>query len=332
MNFNSTRPNGTLVLPAASSGTIIVGPGNSGLLPTVATADFSSTPATGTVNAANPLAITGTLKLPGSVMATISNGASFTATGANLASTSTPSTLGLGGGTLTFPSGGASQSIAVHWSGYGGGNLTNVTGADGVVLNSHWNNVGTNWYSGSASNLVNSTGGTTTAAVNCQGPIGAGTYWYVYNSQYAIANGGKVDNVIVGPGGGNGDLASEITGIPYSNYEIIAYANDTNGAANMNMWLDGNPASSNSTNCAVRGHQCLLRRDCKHLYRIPYFVRSDYQHYGWDLPGWQLHGLDRPYGSSQTVWLQNDGGDGNVGITGFEIVSTAGPGTRLRVA
>src|SRR5208337_35675 len=150
-------------------------------LPTVATADFSVTPATGTVNAANPLAITGTLKLPGGVMATISNGASFTATGANLASTSTPSTLGLGSGTLTFPAGGASQSIAVHWSGYGGANLTNVTGADGVVLNSYWNNVGTNWYSGNASNLVNSTGGTTTAAVNCQGPSGAGTYWYVYN-------------------------------------------------------------------------------------------------------------------------------------------------------
>ncbi len=30
-------------------------------------------------------------------------------------------------------------------------------------------------------------------------------------------------------------------------------------------------------------------------------------------------------GSSQTIWLKNDGGDGNVGITGFEIVSTAGP-------
>ena len=30
-------------------------------------------------------------------------------------------------------------------------------------------------------------------------------------------------------------------------------------------------------------------------------------------------------GSSQTIWLQNDGGDGSVGITGLEIVSTAGP-------
>ena len=133
MNFNSTRANSILVLPAGSTGTVIVGPASGGLLPTVATADFSATPATGMVNAANPLAITGTLKLPGGVMATISNGASFTAAVLNLASTSTPSTLGLGGGTLTFPTGGAQQSIAVHWSGYGGGNLTNVTGADGVV-------------------------------------------------------------------------------------------------------------------------------------------------------------------------------------------------------
>ena len=185
--------------------------------------------------------------------ATISNGASFTATGANLASTSAPSTLGLGGGTLTFPTGGAEQSIGVHWSGYGGSGLTNVTGADGVLLNSYWNNVGTNWYSGSASNLLNGSGGTTTAAVNCQGPSGDGTYWYAYNSQYAIANGGNVDNVIVGPGGGDGNLASAITGIPYANYEIIAYANDTNGAANMNMWLDGNPANSNTTNAPRAG-------------------------------------------------------------------------------
>ena len=163
-------------------------------------------------------------------------------------------------------------------------------------LNSNWNNVGTNWYSGSASNLVNGSGGTTTAAVNCQGPSGAGTYWQVIQlSSTRSANGGNVDNVIVGPGGGDGDLASAITGIPYSNYEIIAYANDTNGAANMNMWLDGNPASSNSINAPRSRHQCLLRRDREHLYRLPYLVRSDYQHYGRDLPGRQLHGLDRPH-------------------------------------
>ncbi len=109
MNFNSTRPNGTLALPAGSTGTVIVGSGNGGALPTVATADFSATPATGKVNAANPLAVTGTLKLTGGVLATINNGASFTATGVNLASTSSPSTLGLGGGTLTFPTGAAAE-------------------------------------------------------------------------------------------------------------------------------------------------------------------------------------------------------------------------------
>ena len=108
VNFNSTQANGTLALPAGSTGTLIVGAASGGLLPKVATADFRSTPATGTINAAQPLAITGTLKLPGGVSATISSGTSFTATGANLANTSTPSTLGLSGGTLTLanPTGG----------------------------------------------------------------------------------------------------------------------------------------------------------------------------------------------------------------------------------
>ena len=45
VNFNSTRPNGTLVLPAGSTGTVIVGAASGGLLPTVSTADFSATPA-----------------------------------------------------------------------------------------------------------------------------------------------------------------------------------------------------------------------------------------------------------------------------------------------
>ncbi len=325
VNFNSTRANSILVLPAGSTGTVIVGPASGGLLPKVATADFSAAPATGMVNAANPLTITGTLKLPGGVTATISNGASFTAAGANLASTSTPSTLGLGGGTLTFPTGGAQQSIAVHWSGYGGGNLTNVTGADGVVPNSNWNNVGTNWYSGNASSLVNGTGGTTTAAVNCQGPSGAGTYWYAYNSQYAIANGGNVDNVIVGPGGGDGDLASAITGIPYANYEIIAYANDTNGAANMNMWLDGNPASSNSINAPRTGTNvyfgATVNASTGYLSSFVPITNTTAGTY----PAGNYTVWTGLTGSSQTIWLQNDGGDGNIGITSFEIVSTAGP-------
>jgi autotransporter-associated beta strand protein len=325
VNFNSTRPSGNLALPAASTGTVIVGSSSGGLLPTVATADFSATPATGTVNAANPLAITGSLKLTAGVIATISSGNSFTATGANLASTTNPSTLSLGGGTLTFPTGSTSQSVAVHWSGYGGANFTNVTGADGVVSNSHWNNVGTNWYSGNASSLLNGSGGTTTAAVNCQGPSGAGTYWQVYGSGNAIANGGKVDNVVVGPGGGNGDIASAITGIPYSNYEIIAYANDTNGGANMNMWLDGNPASSGSANAPRAGtnvyFSATVASSTGYLTSfVPITNTTAGTYPAGNYTVWT--GLS---GSSQTIWLQNDGGDGNIGITGFEIVSTAGP-------
>ncbi len=129
----------------------------------------------------------------------------------------------------------------------------------------------------------------------------------------------------MGPGGGNGDLASAITGIPYSSYEIIAYANDTNGAANMNMWLDGNPASSNSTNAPRAGTNvyfaATVNTSTGHLTSFAPITNTTAGTY----PAGNYTVWTGLSGSSQTIWLQNDGGDGNVGITGFEIVSSAGP-------
>ncbi len=321
VNFNSTKANGTLALPAGSTGTVIVGTATGGLLPKVATADFSSTPATGTVNAANPLAITSTLKLPGGLSAIISNGASFTATGANLANTSTPSTLGLSGGTLTFPTGAASQTIGVHWAGYGNNTTTPVSGADGVVSQSHWTNVATNWYAGSASNLVNGSGTATTAAVTAAGN-GAGTYWW----SPSPATG--VDNLVWGPGGGNGAIMNAITGIPYSNYEIIAYLNDYQAAGSQfSVWLDGNVASSNPSNAAVAGSRYYYGATQTNPVGFVQATNNSnattYNNANYVV--WT--GLS---GSSQTLWTEGwssggASGNNNEGITGFQIVSTAGP-------
>jgi autotransporter-associated beta strand protein len=322
VNFNSTQANGALVLPAGSTGTVIVGPASGGLPPKVATADFSGTPATGTVNATNPLAITGTLKLPGGLSATLSNGTYFTATGANLASTSTPSTLGLRGGTLTFPTGATSQSIGVHWAGYGDNTTTPVTGTDGVVPQGHWTNLAAGWYSGGASNLVNNSGSATTAAVTCAGN-GAGTCWW----RSSIAPG--VDNLVLGPGGGSGAIMNAITGIPFLNYEIIAYVNDYQAAGSQfAVWLDGSPSSSSPTNAPLAGSRYYYGA----TYNNPVgFVQmtnnsnaSTYSNANYVV--WS--GLS---GSSQTLWTRGWSSSGandnnnNEGITGFQIVSNAGP-------
>jgi autotransporter-associated beta strand protein len=102
VNFNSTQANGTL---AVTGGTTNIGTGAK-----VATADFVS--GTGTVNGANPLAITNQLKLAGGTTATLTGATSFTAAGANLANNSTARTLALSGGTLTFAVAGVGAPIA----------------------------------------------------------------------------------------------------------------------------------------------------------------------------------------------------------------------------
>ena len=329
VNFNSTQASGTLTLPGGSTGTVIVGPPSGGRRPRVATADFSLTPATGTVNAANPLAITGTLKLPGGESATISNGSSFTAAGANLANIATPSTLGLSGGTLTFPTGAAPQSIGVHWSSYAGSFSSTISGTDGYVPQSHWTNLAANWYSGGASNLVNSSGSATAVAVTSNLPTSNGTYWY------ALGHQAGVDNLLVGPGGGNGSgggsgaIPNAITGIPYASYEIIAYLNNYNNAGGAySVWLDGNPASSSPTYTPAAGSRYYYGATYTNSAGFVLMTNNSNENTYTDANTVVWTGLS---GSSQTLWTEGWSSTGandnnaNEGITGFQIVATTAP-------
>ena len=119
-------------------------------------------------------------------------------------------------------------------------------------------------------------------------------------------------------------IANAITGIPYSNYEIIAYANDTNGGAKMNMWWTAAPPAAMprtrppGTNVYFGATVNTSTGYLSSFVPITNTTAGTYPAGNYTV--WT--GLT---GSSQTIWLKNDGGDGNVGITGFEIVSTAGP-------
>ncbi len=329
VNFNSTKANGTLALPAGSTGTVIVGSANGGLLPTVATADFSNTPSTGTVNAVHPLAITGTLKLPGGTTVTLSNGTFFTATGPNLANVSTPSTLGLSGGTLKLAIASTPQSIAVHWSDYGGSGYSGITGSDGVVPQSNWTNVSADWYSGGATSLINNSGSATTAAVTCTLPATAGTYWS------ALGPTAGIDNLLCGPGGGNGGSTSgttgaipnAITGIPYSSYEIVGYLNSYQSAGgDYSVWLDSKPSGGSPTNAPATGSRYYYSPTWTNAAGfVPMTNHSNAATYNaGNTVVWT--GLS---GSSQTLWTEgwsasgaNDG-NSNEGFTGFQIINAA---------
>ena len=335
LTFSSTRANGTLALPAGSTGTVIVGAASGGRLPTVAIADFSNTPSTGTVNATHPLAITSALKFPGGTTATLSNGTLFTASGANLANPSTPSTLGIGGGTLKFAVPTTTQSIAVHWSGYGSSDYSGITGADGLVSQSNWTNVSPNWYSGSASNLISSTGYATSAAVTCTLPAAAGTYWS------ALGPTAGVDNLLVGPGGGNGNqnggangaIPNAITGIPYSSYEIIGYLNSYESASgDYAVWLDGNSSNAKSTNMPASGSRYYYSPTWTNSTGFVLMTNNSNSstYRAGNTVVWT--GLT---GSSQVLWTEgwsasgaNDGYT-NEGVTGFQIVNTAPAATAI---
>jgi autotransporter-associated beta strand protein len=90
--------NGTLT--TASGGTFVAGSGAR-----VASANFT----VGTANASNALMVTNQITLGGGFTANISGGSSFTAQGANLASSATSRTLTLSGGTVTLGGGTAAS-------------------------------------------------------------------------------------------------------------------------------------------------------------------------------------------------------------------------------
>jgi hypothetical protein len=102
------------------------------------------------------------------------------------------------------------QSIAMHWTGYYA-NSSDVAGVAGVVANANWTNVWAGWFSvplgGNNTNLIDSNGLPTTAAVNLTVPGEYYAYWgsgwgsYYY---YDLSNANLTNNVLKGPGGGGG--------------------------------------------------------------------------------------------------------------------------------
>ena len=201
-------------------------------------------------------------------------------------------------------------NVAVHWTGYYQLETTDVTGTAGVVPNSHWTNIEAGYYvnppSNNYTNLVDSTGAATTAAVTSAVP-NTGTYYQYYFG--ATPN----NNVLKGPGGGQGGgtgsfiVANAITGIPYANYNIIAYINGAN-TGNSQVWLTSAPNNVyyySPTAGTTDNYVQVTNTDSTMFPSGNYVVFS---------------GLT---GSSQTMEFLGPGGDG---FNGFEIVNTsAGP-------
>ena len=117
---------------------------------TIGTADVSA--GVGTVSAINPVTITNALKLPNSVTATVT-GATFAASGANLANAAATNNLTLCGGTLSLavPLAGAINVVtgALSYTGTGPSLDTGTT----------WNLPGLN---GTSAGLLNSSNAVTT--------------------------------------------------------------------------------------------------------------------------------------------------------------------------
>ena len=126
-------------------------------------------------------------------------------------------------------------------------------------------------------------------------------------------------------GGSSGAIPNAITGIPYANYEIIAYLNNYNNAGGAySVWLDGNPASSNPTNAPIAGSRYYYGATWTNPTGFVQMTNNSnattYSNANYVV--WT--GLS---GSSQTLWTQGWGatgpndGNNNEGITGFQVIS-----------
>jgi len=181
VNFNSTQANGTL---AVTGGTTNIGSGAK-----VATANFQS--GTGTVNAANPLAITSTLKLPGGITATLADAASFTAAGANLVDNNVARTLSLSGGTLAVSVPGLGAPINLSSTGLNIADATHIKAASYYTNDNRAPYCVSNW-----SGMTGSVGASATADNGSGGktwldyPNSAGTSWISWDlgAEYTIGS------------------------------------------------------------------------------------------------------------------------------------------------
>jgi autotransporter-associated beta strand protein len=161
-------------------------------------------------------------------------------------------------------------------------------------------------------------------ATNC------GSYWY--DGAYTSA-----DPLLNGPWGGNGPITNAITGIPYPSYEIIAYLNPPYGYGTDTVWLDSNPAASNSANPPLtlangQSSQYYFSPDTGNGAGIGVGGNFDLMTNNTNpssFPSGNTVVWSGLSGANQTLWTTGAGTDpsGNNGFVGFEIVNTSLAGT-----
>jgi hypothetical protein len=227
------------------------------------------------------------------------------------------------------------DSIGVHWSYYNGYDkgvsspqgISDVTGTDGVVPQSNWNNIGTKWANVDSpnTNLLDNNGAITTAAATVAA-TGAGSPWWVTGPTAGL------DNLLVGPWGGDAAIPNVITGIPYTTYEIIAYLNPPYAGAH-SVWLDSNPTSSDAANAPVAGSEYWFSGTASPSGFVEMTNNTDNTTY----PAQNYVVYTGLTGSSQTMWVAGTkwagwrgsgadpvNGTTNDMFTGFQIVDTSG--------
>jgi hypothetical protein len=342
--FNSTAPVGALSTGGgttnlnAAVGALSTGGGQVNIGPgvTAANAALGAASAVKADTSGNPLRVSSQLATGAGSFAWTpapGGGAAFTVTGTNIANDGNPRIMTLTGGTLK--AGGNPNSIAVHWSNYDNYNVNNVpvnyktpqgvsniTGIDGVVPQSSWTNIGTKWYGvdDPNTNLVDNKGVPTTAAVGVVA-TGGGTHWWVTGPTAGLSN------LLVGPWGGDGSgtgagsaIPNVITGIPssYSTYKIIAYANPPYPGQH-DVWLDSNPASSNSANPPVAGSLYWFSQTPAPSAFVQMTNNTD----NTLSPAGNYVVYSGLTGPAQTLWIDGLGGATNQAFTGFQIVDTS---------
>ena len=239
VNFNSTQANGTLALPAGSTGTVIVGSGAK-----VATADFSA--GAGTVTANYPLTITNQIKLAGGTTAT-TDGPAFTAqsvSGSNIADNAAARTFTISGGTMTLAALSAPSVTGISYAQITNDADSGISSADTYTHALDFGSSGAATVNGVAfANDVNvSAGGRTNSGTRTYGPQvhGGNTPPVVSGSVASIFTDMRYD----GPDGGY----IELTGLTVGQwYDVRLYDRAWDYGGSVRTFYAGYDVGSNGT-------------------------------------------------------------------------------------
>jgi len=198
----------------AAAGTLNIASGSSA---TVGTADLTTGTATIVNTQTGSLAITNQLKLANNITATLTGGASFTATGSSLSDNTAARTLTLSGGTLSLVAPVGSGSIGIQFQ---GGGTAIGSASNGVVSMTNWNTFTGSSLGAQSGSLKNSSGATGVATLSSFSAPGT----YQTGSSIPLLNGYLDDYAIPG------SEAVTVTNIPYATYSVYAYfGSDGNG-------------------------------------------------------------------------------------------------------